>query len=202
MDAMLCLALQAVNRIQPCTMPVTLRVLSALAVGLLSAIGHAQNSAPDPKQHPIFADFVGLCGHTVAFRPELYSPVCRWVRDYHPVPWDLADDTGVLPKWPFAKNKVSWEQVYGSWHKEGLRISVCFQVDEMQKDWKDMAKDARAYARSFAENFGPGGKWPYVECVEIGNEPGLYDDPSYRIIFEAMARGVREGNPGMKIATC
>jgi len=41
----------------------------------------------------------------------------------------------------------------------------------------------------------------YVEWVEIGNEPGLYDDAAYRIIFDAMARGIREGNPNMKIAT-
>lgn len=151
---------------------------------------------------PLFRDFVGLCGHTVQFKPELYKPVCRVVRDYHPAQWDLEKDTSVLPEWPFAKNKVSWEHVYGSWHKADLRTSVCLMIDEMQKSWKDMPKDARAYAKSFAEQFGPGGKYPFVEWVEIGNEPGLYDDASYRTLFEAMAKGIREGNPRMKILPC
>jgi hypothetical protein len=125
------------------------------------------------------------------------------VRDYHPVKWDLADDSSKLPEWPFAKNRVSWEKVYGSWHEAGLKISVCLMFDEMKPaEWKDMPRDAEAYARSFAENFGPGGKWPFVECLELGNEPGLLDDATYRTIFEAMARGIRAGNPKMKIATC
>lgn len=166
-----------------------------------SSSSFGQSKVP-PALHPLFGDFVGLCGHTVQFKPDLYAPVCGWVRDYHPVKWDLAGDTSRLPEWPFARNRVSWEQVYGSWHAKGLRISVCFQFDDMAKDWKNIAADARAYARSFAENFGPGGKWPFVECVELGNEPGLYDDVSYRTLFEAMARGIREGNPRMKIATC
>src|SRR4051812_32151500 len=178
------------------------KLLPAFALALSGIAAFAQNmSAPAPVR-PLFRDFVGLCGHTVAFKPELYAPVCRWVRDYHPVKWDLEGDTGKLPEWPFAKNRVSWEQVYASWQKHGLHTTACLQFDDMQKDWKDMAHDARAYAKSFAENFGPGGKWPFVEYVELGNEPGLYDDPSYRTIFEAMARGVREGNPKMKIATC
>lgn len=172
-----------------------------LAFALCSLALQAQTS-PVRAPRPLFRDFVGLCGHTVQFKPDLYAPVCRWVRDYHPVKWDLADDTGKLPEWPFAKNRVSWEKVYGSWHAQGLKISVCFQFDDMQKDWKDMAKDAHAYAKSFAENFGPGGRWPYVEHVELGNEPGLYDDAAYRKLFEAMARGIREGNPRLKIATC
>lgn len=177
----------------------TLFVLALASLGLVSS-AQAQPASPPPR--PLFRDFVGLCGHTVAFKPELYAPVTRWVRDYHPVKWDLADDTSKLPDWPFAKNRVSWEQVYGSWHKAGLHTSACLQFDDMQKDWKDVAKDARAYAKEFAQNFGPGGKWPFVECVELGNEPGLYDDTPYRTIFEAMARGIREGNPRMKIATC
>lgn len=169
-----------------------LRALAFLLTALCAAAGPA----------PLFRDFTGLCGHTVQFKPELYAPVCRWVRDYHPVNWDLNKDTSTLPDWPFAKNRVSWEQVYGSWHKAGLRISASLMIDEMQKDWKDMPRDARAYARSFAENFGPGGKWPYVEWVEIGNEPGLYDDAAYRALFEAMTRGIREGNPRLKIMPC
>jgi hypothetical protein len=162
---------------------------------LLTAAG--LHAAPPP-----FSEFTGLCGHTVQFRPDLYKPVCTWVRDYHPVSWDLEKDTGVLPEWPFAKNRVSWEQVYGSWHRAGLKTTASLMIDEMHRDWKDMPRDARAYAKSFAEQFGPGGKYPYVEWVEIGNEPGLYDDASYRVLFEAMARGIREGNPRLKIMPC
>ncbi len=69
------------------------------------------------------------------------------------------------------------------------------------KDWKNPAADAEAYGASFAKEFGPGGRWPFVDWVEIGNEPGLYDDESYRTLFRAMARGIRAGNPKMKIVT-
>ena len=151
---------------------------------------------------PLFRDFVGLCGHTVAFKPALYQPVCGWVRDYHPAGWDLEKDTSVLPDWPFAKNRVSWEQVYRSWRKEGLKISVCLNIDELGPVWKDPVKDAEAYGKGFAENFGPGGKWPFVEVVEIGNEPGLYEDAAFKIMFEALAKGIRAGDPKLKIATC
>lgn len=152
---------------------------------------------------PLFRDFVGLCGHTVQFKPELYQPVCRVVRDYHPVKWDLGDDTSVMPEWPFAKNRVSWKKVYRSWHDKGLSISVCLIFDDMvAEDWKDIERDARAYAKGFAENFGPGGIYPFVDCVEIGNEPGHLDDDTYLRIFQAMAAGIREGNSRLKIATC
>lgn len=174
-------------------------LLAALAAFTTLSVAPAQAKEPAP----LFREFVGLNGHTVNFKPDLYQPVCRVVRDYHPVEWDLKDDTSTLPEWPFAKNRVSWEKVYGSWHAAGLKINVCLIFDNMKVTaWKDLAKDAEAYARSFAENFGPGGKWPYVETVEIGNEPGLYDDATYITLFKAMTKGIREGNPKMKIATC
>jgi hypothetical protein len=170
----------------------------ASLISLAATVAFAQ-----ADQHPLFRDFVGLCGHTVQFKPELYQPVCRVVRDYHPVKWDLASDTSVMPEWPFAKNRVSWEKVYRAWHDQGLHISVCLQFDDMKAaDWNDIEHDARAYARGFAENFGPGGKYPFVEWVEIGNEPGHIDDATYLRIFKAMAEGVREGNARLKVATC
>lgn len=171
-----------------------------LRVALLSVLVSPVIAADGPR--PLFGEFVGLCGHTVQFKPELYAPVCRVVRDYHPMKWDLSGDTSVLPDWPFARNRVSWEKVYGSWNAAGLRTDVCLQFDEMTNGWKNLEADARAYAKSFAENFGPGGKWPFVEWIELGNEPGLFDDPTYVKIFEAMAKGIREGNPRVKIVTC
>ena len=173
---------------------------AALIHTLAFAFASVSVRAREPA--PLFRDFVGLCGHTVAFKPELYAPVCSWVRDYHPVPWDLKDDTSVLPEWPFAKNRVSWEKVYGSWHDAGLRTSACLVIDEMKDAWKDPARDAEAYARDFATLLGPGGRWPFVECVEIGNEPGLYSDEAYLRIFDAMSKGIRAANPRVKIATC
>lgn len=170
---------------------------------VLGVLTFACAASAQPQERPLFRDFVGLCGHTVQFKPDLYQPVCRWVRDYHPVKWDLAADTSVMPEWPFAKNRVSWEKVYHSWQEKGLRISVCFQFDDMKaEDWTDIERDARAYAKGFAENFGPGGKYPFVECVEIGNEPGHLDDATYLRLFTAMAAGLREGNPKLQIATC
>lgn len=175
-------------------------LLRSLLLGFFLLPTSARAEAPT---RPFFREFVGLNGHTVNFKPGLYQPVCRIVRDYHPVEWDLKDDTSVLPEWPFAKNRVSWEKIYRSWHEAGLKISVCLMFDNFKAGaWKNLPRDAEAYARSFAENFGPGGRWPYVEWVELGNEPGLYDDATYRQLVEAMSRGIRAGNPKLKIVTC
>jgi len=58
---------------------------------------------PDLAESPLFRDFVGINGHTVRFKPDLYQSVCRIVYGYHPAGWDLAKNTGTLPEWPFAK---------------------------------------------------------------------------------------------------
>ena len=150
------------------------------------------------KPRPLMRDFIGLCGHTVQFKPELYAPVTRLVRDYHPMQWDFGDDTSYAPKFPLARNGVDWSAVYGSWQKAGYRAHASLMFDDLAPDgWKDLPRDAFAYGKAFASAFGQ-----LLEAAEIGNEPGKYDDATYRTLFEAMARGIRAGDPKMRIATC
>ena len=152
---------------------------------------------------PLMRDFIGLNGHTVQFKPELYQPIGRLVRDYHPVQWDLGKDTPVLPEFPFAKNRVDWSGVYGSWQKHGWTTNACLMFESIpQAEWRDVEKDAMAYGRAFAKEFGPSGARKLVESVEIGNEPGKWSDADYARMLKSMAAGVREGDPKLKIATC
>ena len=148
-------------------------------------------------------DFIGINGHTVQFKPELYRPVCGVVRDYHPVAWDLGDATDVLPPFPATKNRVDWSQVYGSWRKQNWDIDACLMFESIERaKWKDVAKDAEAYGRAFAREFGPSGARKLVDSVEIGNEPGKWSDEDYSLMFQSMAKGLREGDAKLKIATC
>ena len=148
-------------------------------------------------------DFIGINGHTVAFKPELYRPVCGLVRDYHPVDWDLGNDSAELPGFPFAKNGVNWQQVYGSWRTNGWNTDVCLMFETVKlADWENLEADARTYGRAFAHGFGPSGRRRLVDSVEIGNEPGKWSDADYTRIFKAMAEGIRAGDPKLKIVTC
>ncbi|MCW3097877.1 MAG: hypothetical protein JWL77_3495 [Chthonomonadaceae bacterium] len=186
---------------------------------LIPSAGAAQAAAASPKaavvrknggdtavvktKKSLFRDFMGLNVHSVGFKPELYKPVCRLVRDYHPMVWDLGDDTGNATQFPLTRNKINWLDEYGVWKKTGYDIDVSLQFEQTAPGkWKDMPKDAFAYARSFAQYFGPSGMHPLVGSVEVGNEPGNYSDSEYRTVFENMARGIREGDPHLPIATC
>lgn len=64
-----------------------------------------------------------------------------------------------------------------------------------------MPRNAFAYGQAFAKYFGPSGH-RLMDAVEIGNEPGKWKDPDYRTMFENMARGLRVGDPKLRIATC
>ena len=151
---------------------------------------------------PLVRELIGLNGHTVQFKPQLYAPVAKLVRDYHPLKWDVGDDTSFVTTFPLARNGVDWSEVYGSWRKAGWRIDVSLMFDDIARgDWKDISRDAAAYGEAFARHFGPSGA-ALVESIEIGNEPGKYSDAEYRQLFEAMARGLRKGDPQLRIATC
>jgi hypothetical protein len=85
----------------------------------------------DEAPRPLMRDFIGINGHTVQFKPDLYQPIARLVRDYHPVAWDLGKETSILPPFPFAKNKVDWSKVYGSWREKGWTANVCLMFESV-----------------------------------------------------------------------
>ncbi len=164
----------------------------------------AQTQAtPTAKPKPLMREFMGINGHTVLFKPELYAQTCRLVRDYHPLEWDTGAETDYVLDFPFARNRVNWEQVYGSWKQAGMQTDACIQIEtHAPTAWRDMAADANRYGRLFAKHFGPSSALSVVQSVEVGNEPGKYSDAEYRTVFENMAQGFRDGDSKLTIATC
>jgi len=177
--------------------------LAGLALGLASLTAIA-GEAPQP----LFKDFMGLNGH-FAFKPLLYRPTCRLVRNYHNLDWDVAK-IGDKPTFPVCVNRVDWKDVYGAWRKEGFEIDICAQFGRFghgnpafRKLWEGQEAWARTYGLEMARYFGPSGAEKLATSIEIDNEPGRkFDDALYRRIFRAMAEGIREGDPTMKIVTC
>jgi serine/threonine-protein kinase ATR len=146
---------------------------------------------------------MGLNGHTVLFRPQLYRPVATLARDYHPAEWDLGKESDFVPPFPFARNRVDWSHVYGSWKREGWRIDASIMFETLPREsWKNLANDSRLYAERLARALGPSGTNALLETVEIGNEPGKFSDADYRTVFENMARGFKAGDPRLRVATC
>lgn len=152
-----------------------------------------------PASRPTLSEFIGLNVHTVLFKPELYAPVARNLRNYHPVSWDLGESASNYPAFPTCRNGVNWDSLYGEWARAGFRTSACLMFEELPAEkWAD-PEDAFAYGYCFGRHFGPKRS---VEAVEIGNEPGKIPDEVYSKVFEAMASGVRRASPGIRIASC
>lgn len=170
-----------------------------LTLVLMAVLPAADRTA---GEEPLFREFMGVNGHTIQFKPKLYAPAVRAVRDYHPIDWDLGDNTSLIPPFPAARNGVQWDQVYGSWKTAGYETEICLMFDNFpKKSWKDLSGDAFAYGQAFAKSFGPSST-NMAAAIEVGNEPGLYDDATYRRLFEKMAAGLRAGDPKLKIGTC
>jgi hypothetical protein len=155
------------------------------------------------KAKPLFRDVMGLNVHTVLFKVDLYRPVTRLLRDYHPFDWDVGSETNYAPRFPLARNGVDWQGLYGSWNRAGYAVDVCWMFDGTAPGaWNDLSRDAEAYGEAVARYFGPSGEHKLVEAVEIGNEPGKYEDDQYRKLFENAARGMRRADPKLLISTC
>ena len=117
--------------------------------------------AEDAKPRPLMKDFIGLNVHTVQFKPELYAPVTRVLRNYHPMQWDFGDDTSAATTFPLAANRVDWAQLYGSWKKAGYRTHASLMFDNIAPGaWKNVERDANAYGLAFAKAFGVCGNAP------------------------------------------
>jgi len=178
---------------------------SRLLVTLLAFACGLPTLAGEPLK-PRFSDFMGINGH-YHFRPELYRPVATHVRNYHPMTWDLPGDTAEPTVFPRTRQRVDgtlveWDKVYGAWKAAGFRIDASIQFEFIKPGaWNDPARDAEAYGRAFAQAFGPSSPLALVEAAEIGNEPAPYSTEQYRTVFEAMARGLRAGDPKLKIVT-
>ena len=189
-----------------------------ILLGLLVFLATSTAFAADPK--PLMRDFMGINGHTIQFKSDLYAPLCRLVRDYHPYFWDVdnkpgnpthfplgielgwKDKTGKFRDWP---GRVDWNVLYSQWQKDGFEVDACLQFDGVKFDkWPDIEKNTYDYGKAFASYCGPL-HHKLVTSAEIGNEPAgnkQYSAEQYKIVLRNMSRGLREGDPKLKIVSC
>ena len=198
------------------------RFLIVSCIAAIAFIGCAARAADAADAKPLMRQFMGINGHTIQFDAELYAPLCRLVRDYHGIGWDLGDDSSSDTTFPLSRNEIGWKdqsgrfrshqgrvnwlELYGDWQKHGFEIDACLMLGGYTIDrWKNPADDAYKYGKAFAEFFGPSGKQKLTTSIEIGNEPAgnkRFSDDDYMTIFRNMARGIREGDPKLTILTC
>ena len=177
-------------------------LVAALMLCAARPLAAAQPVENGSSPRPLMRDFMGLNVHTVQFKPALYAPVCRLLRDYHPVDWDVGGDPTRPTAFPMAANGVDWGALYGGWNRAGYEVDACLMFESIpHANWKDPAHDARAYGAAFARAFGPSGG-RLATSAEVGNEPSKYSVEQYRTIFQGMASGLRAGDPKLTIATC
>lgn len=157
---------------------------------------------------PLFKDFMGINGH-FTFKPELYNQVCRLVRNYHNIDWDVKQ-LGNPVTIPVAANQVNWKtSVYGPWKNAGFETDICIQFASFgaghpnyQQLWAGKEQWCYDYGKAMAAYYGPSGKEQLATSMEIGNEPGArFDTLLFRTIFKKMAQGIRDGDPKVKILT-
>jgi hypothetical protein len=161
-----------------------------------------------PAGKPLFKDFMGINGH-FTFKPALYNQVCRQVRNYHNIEWDvkLPGDSLTIP-WTI--NNINWKRdVYGPWKQNGFQTDICLQFGSFGADnpnrailWKGKEQWAYEYGKHMASFFGPSGTEKLATSFEVDNEPGgRMDTALYRVLFKNMAGGIRAGDSAALILT-
>ena len=183
-----------------------------VGIGTLFLWGAAPVGAASVGEKPLFRDYMGLNGHSFKFKPDLYAPVARLLRDYHPYVWDVAGDTTEPLQFPYSRERVNqgqpvdWKAIYASWKEAGFEINTSLQFNWFKKNpnhpnakFDDFPNDVEMYARQFAEYFGPSGEHKLVTSVEVGNEVTHWEDDAYLELFRAVARGLRAGDSELTI---
>lgn len=169
-------------------------------------------------EKPVISDFMGINVHNVEVNMNLLAPVFGLVRDYHTVTWSLPDNDTRRANFPYSNMEIGWhdrsgmvghheglvnfEEIYRSWNELGFEINASLMmVQKHPSRWEHLEEDAYNFGKDFASFFGPSNRG-LVTSVEIGNEPVPYWDlDSYKKAFESMARGIRAGDPELKILT-
>ncbi|WP_436484665.1 hypothetical protein [Chitinophaga sp. ARDCPP14] len=157
---------------------------------------------------PLFRDFMGVNGH-LTFKPDLYKQVCRLVRSYHNISWDVKapGDPITIPN---TINNINWKRdAYGPWKEAGFETDICMQFlgvglgsPNYKQLWAGKEQWAYDYGKAMAAYYGPSGAEKLCTSLEIDNEPGTRFDPAlFKTLFTKMADGVRAGDPAMKIVT-
>lgn len=174
---------------------------------LLIALPTHLSIAENPPK-PLMKEFIGINGH-FQFKPALYRQCCSLVRNYHNMDWDVKQPGDPLT-FPMCPNKVDWEQhVYGKWVEHGFEVDLCAQFGgfgasntNYTRLWHGQEEWIYQYGYEMARTFGPSGAKKLVTSIEIGNEPGNeFNDALYQKLFLQMARGIRKGDPQIKIVT-
>ena len=173
-----------------------MRLLLSLVLGLTATTLVAED-------RPLIVDLLGINGHAVRFKPDIYQPLTHFVRTYHPMEWDLNGRTDTVPAFPFTRNRLDWSANYGTWKQHGFDIDCSLLFDSIKaSDWIDPELNGKAYGHAFASAFGPSAPGSLVSSVEIGNEPSGYTNEQYTTLFSALASGIRTGDPKLRIASC
>ncbi|MCP3928277.1 MAG: discoidin domain-containing protein [Bacteroidetes bacterium] len=141
---------------------------------------------------------------------DLYNKVASYARNYHDMSWDIkqpkqapdykkmASGEGTHSQW-----WLNWDREYKAWEKTGLQVDATLQMHHFKpSEWEFPYESAYQYGYQFATHFGPTKGNGLVETVEVGNEPWKYPAATYRKILFGMAKGIREGDPDIKILPC
>lgn len=164
---------------------------------------------------PLFKDFMGINGHSVQTDSDDFKDVVSQMRDYHPVNWDLLSK-GTTASWEqynqwaplppvMAENGVNWQNIYSAWSADGFTTNTSLLFSNLgPNQWANMTTDAFNYANLLAGYYGPnatGAGQGLIDSLQLGNEPGNYNDLQFRQLYQALATGARAADPGLKLVT-